>query len=239
MKKTIITLLTLLFIILLAYADDNNNKTTGVQGTSTQSRITVTPVITKLTHSSTTSSNSANPYTSTGVTIQPYKPNSSTTGIATTYTNTKATPGQTATQQPTTPTTKTALKQNAVKQPTSPASKTASLPAASAAKAPPGQAATQQPTTPTTKATLEQTDIRLFTGKVVASVLADNEAKEANSNILVIDEKGQMWVFAVKPNTPVTAKDGKILTPREIKMDDKVTVEYKTIKETQSIKLVE
>lgn len=237
--KTIITLLTLLFIVSLAYADDSNNKTTVVQGTSTQSRIVITPVITKLTHSSTTSSNSTNPYTSTGTTIQPYKTNSSTTGIVTPYTNTKAAPEQASTQQPTTPATKASPKQDNAKQPTSPVSKTAPTPAVTAAKIPPEQASTQQPTTPTTKATLEQTDIQLFTGKVVASVLADNEAKEVNSNILVIDEKGQMWVFAVKSNTPVTAKDGKILTPREIKMDDKVTVEYKTVKEAQSVKLAE
>ena len=228
-------LLALLFIISLAYADDSNNKTIVAQGTSTQTRVVVTPVVTKLNPSSTTSSNSTSPYTSTGgVTIQPYKSSTSTP-----YTNTKAAPGQASTQQPATPATKASPKQNTTKQPTSSAGKTTPAPAAPAAKKPPEQASTQQSTTPTTKATLEQTDVQLFTGKVVASVLADNEAKEANSNILVMDEKGKMWVFAVKSNTPVTAEDGKILTPNEIKMDDKVVVEYKMVKEAQSIKLVQ
>ena len=232
MKKTIITLLALLFIISLAYADDIN-KTTVAQGTSTQTRITVTPVITKLNPLSTTSSNSTNPYTTTSTAIQPYKPKSNS------YTNTKTTSGQTSMQQPTTPAIKASPKQNTAKQPISSASKTTSTPTAPAAKKPSEQASTQQPTTPTTKAILEQTDVQLFTGKVVASVLADNEAKEANSNILVMDEKGKMWVFTVKPNTSVTAEDGKTLTPNEIKMDNKVTVEYKIVKEAQSIKLVQ
>ena len=174
------------------------------------------------------------------MTIQPYKTNSSTTGIVTTtYTNTKAATEQASTQQPTTPITNASPKQDTAKQPTSPANKTAPTPALPATKKSPEQASAQQPATLTTKATLEQTDVQLFTGKVVASVLADNEAKEVNSNILVMDEKGQMWVFTVKPNTPVIAKDGKTVTPHEIKMDDKVTVEYKTVKEAQSIKLVE
>ncbi|MDP2911141.1 MAG: hypothetical protein Q8N76_02270 [Candidatus Omnitrophota bacterium] len=106
----------------------------------------------------------------------------------------------------------------------------------------------QQPAASVTKTAGKSAGTKIFTGKV-DSVSVSNETNGTSSHILVVDDKGQLWIFTVKSYTPITAADGKTLTLDKIKKDNKVNIEYKGVKseineslvihEAQSVKLIE
>ena len=108
--------------------------------------------------------------------------------------------------------------------------------------------AAKQPAAPVTKTAEKSAGTKIFTGKV-DSVSVGNEKSGTSSHILVVDDKGQLWIFTVKSYTPIIAADGKTLTLDKIKKDNKVNIEYKSVKnkineslvihEAQSVKLVE
>ena len=108
--------------------------------------------------------------------------------------------------------------------------------------------AAKQPAAPVNKAVGKEVETKIFTGKV-DSVSAGNEKSGTISHILVVDDKGQLWIFTVKSSTPIIAADEKTLTLDKIKKDSKVNIEYKSVKneineflvihEAQSVKLVE
>lgn len=106
------------------------------------------------------------------------------------------------------PTEPTAPINEVVQQPIKPLIKTVQKPAVSAAK---------------TAGKLAGT--KTFIGKVDLVSLGD-EASGISTNILVKDEKGQLMIFSVKPDTIIAAKDGKTLDLSEIKKDNKVDIGY-------------
>ncbi len=100
----------------------------------------------------------------------------------------------------------------------------------------------QQASAPVSQTAQIPVETKTFTGKV-DSVSIGDAAKGINSEIVVVDDKGQKLSFRVKSGIPITAKDGKALTLSNIMKDNKVTIEYTTSKmgtlKAQSIKLVE
>lgn len=83
---------------------------------------------------------------------------------------------------------------------------------------------------------------KIITGKVDTVSIGD-VSKGIKPEIVVVGEDGQKLSLVVKPGTPIIAKDAKTITLKEIKKDDKVTVEYVTKQSgahrAESIKLVE
>jgi len=83
---------------------------------------------------------------------------------------------------------------------------------------------------------------KTITGKVDAITIGD-VSKGIKSEIVVVGQDGQKLSLAVKSGTPIVAKDAKIITLKEIKKDDKVSVEYITKQSgahrAESIKIVE
>jgi len=83
---------------------------------------------------------------------------------------------------------------------------------------------------------------KIITGKVDAVSIGD-VSKGIKSEIVVVSEDGQKLSLVVKSGTPIVSKDAKTITLKEIKKDDKVTVEYITkqsgVHRAESIKLVE
>ena len=106
----------------------------------------------------------------------------------------------------------------------------------------------QKPIASVTKTAGKSAGAKIFTGKV-DSVSAGNEKSGTSSHILVVDDKGQLWIFTVKSSTPITAADGTALVMDKIKKDNKVNIEYKSVNneineflvihEAQSIELAE
>jgi len=77
----------------------------------------------------------------------------------------------------------------------------------------------------------------------VDAVSTGDVTKGTKPEILVISEDGQKLSLFVKAGTPIVAKDAKIITLKEIKKGDKVSVEYITkqsgVHRAESIKLIE
>jgi len=83
---------------------------------------------------------------------------------------------------------------------------------------------------------------KIITGKVDAVSIGD-VSKGIKPEIVVIGKDGQKVSLAVKFGALIVAKDAKIITLKEIKKDDKVSVEYITKQSgahrAESIKLIE
>jgi hypothetical protein len=90
-----------------------------------------------------------------------------------------------------------------------------------------------KPAAPASESTPKPVGFQILTGKMDSITIGD-AVKGENSEIAVIDEKGQKMNFIATASL-ILAKDRKILTLSDLKKDDKVVVKYTTTEEGANI----
>jgi len=82
----------------------------------------------------------------------------------------------------------------------------------------------------TVSAVTKASEIETVTGKVESVTLADS-SKGIKSEIVIIDENGQKYIFLVKFTTTIYATDWKAISLEKINKGDSAKIKYSTTKE--------